>query len=149
MKDKISIQRVALLHPKFIPQITKFIEDKENEFGITLRVSQGIRTMDEQAALYAQGRTTKGNIVTYSPTGSSYHNYGLAADLVIVKSDSTIDWNYDYSKLSENCLPLTWGGTFPHKDEDHFENRFGLNWREMLHRYTIKDFIPNTEFINI
>jgi hypothetical protein len=41
----------------------------------------GRRTMEEQAALYAKGRTDgSSKIVTKAKPGESYHNYGLAFD---------------------------------------------------------------------
>lgn len=145
-----TIQRVALLHPKFIPIITAFIDDVESFTGYPWLVDQGLRTFPEQAALYAQGRTVPGNIVTYSPPGTSYHNWGVAVDQVPV-INGIIDWKYDYSKLRPLAIKhgLGMGLDFPHPDYDHFENRFGLNWRDMLHKYTIKDFIIGTQFINI
>jgi hypothetical protein len=41
--------------------------------------------MEEQAALYAKGRTSGGRIVTKAKPGQSYHNYGLAFDWVPIK----------------------------------------------------------------
>ena len=38
------------------------------------------RSPDEQAKLYAQGRTEPGVIVTYAKPGLSFHNYGIASD---------------------------------------------------------------------
>lgn len=40
----------------------------------------GRRLFEEQDALYAQGRTTPGPIVTAASGGLSFHNYGLASD---------------------------------------------------------------------
>lgn len=151
MNDKISETRIAALHPKVRQIFTSFIEDAENEFGITLRVSEGYRSIAYQNSLYAKGRTTAGKIVTNARGGSSYHNYGLAIDLVELK-DGKINWDFDYSKL----LPLarkynlTWGGTFKNIiDKPHYEITFGNNWRTLLKKYGEKDFIPNTEYVNI
>ena len=41
--------------------------------------------MEEQAMLYAQGRSRPGKIVTQAKPGQSYHNYGLAFDWVPLK----------------------------------------------------------------
>ena len=57
-------------------------------------VTQGLRTYAEQDALYAQGRTVPGEIVTNAAAGYSWHNFGNAVDLV--PEDITIgqpDWN--------------------------------------------------------
>jgi hypothetical protein len=40
----------------------------------------GLRTIEEQEKLYAQGRTTKGPIITNSKPGFSFHNFGCASD---------------------------------------------------------------------
>jgi len=59
----------------------------------------GRRTMEEQAALYAIGRSAPGKVVTKARAGESYHNYGLAFDWVPLKpapKDPTmlvVDWD--------------------------------------------------------
>lgn len=50
--------------------------------GIEIRVVQALRSWSQQDALYAQGRTVPGRIVTNCPGGYSYHNFGMAADCV-------------------------------------------------------------------
>jgi peptidoglycan L-alanyl-D-glutamate endopeptidase CwlK len=52
---------------------------------ITPLIYCGRRTMEEQAALYAKGRTSGGRIVTKARPGESYHNHGLAFDWVPIK----------------------------------------------------------------
>lgn len=42
--------------------------------GISILLICTFRSMDEQAVLYAQGRTTPGKIVTNAKPGKSYHN---------------------------------------------------------------------------
>ena len=81
MKDLVTVQRVALLHPIYIPPFTAFIDEIENVTGRIFRVVQGLRTWAEQQALWNQGRTTPGKIVTHAQGGQSWHNYGLAAEL--------------------------------------------------------------------
>lgn len=154
MKDPKSIPVIAKLHPNVRETFTGFIEEAENALGITLRVVQGLRTFAEQDAIYAQGRTKPGKIVTWSPAGASYHNYGLAIDVCPLKPDhSALDWSYDFMKLLpfSDKHSITAGLNFPagKKDPDHFELKLGLNWRELLHRYQAKDFIPGTEYVNI
>jgi hypothetical protein len=48
----------------------------------------GRRTMEEQAALYAKGRTAGGKIVTKARPGESFHNHGLAFDWVPLKQSA-------------------------------------------------------------
>jgi peptidoglycan L-alanyl-D-glutamate endopeptidase CwlK len=48
------------------------------------RFAYTLRTFAEQDGLYAQGRTKPGSIVTNAKGGQSYHNYGLAIDIVLL-----------------------------------------------------------------
>ena len=58
-----------------------------------------LRTLKEQDDIYAQGHTKKGEIVTDAKAGQSYHNYGLAVDIVMLLDKDgngtyeTADWN--------------------------------------------------------
>jgi peptidoglycan L-alanyl-D-glutamate endopeptidase CwlK len=79
--DAISEARLKDVHPL----LAQRIRDIANELGrqdIYIRVVQGLRTVKEQDALYAEGRTLPGEIVTNCPGGHSYHNYGLAVDVM-------------------------------------------------------------------
>lgn len=151
MKDQISIDRIKLLHPKVRNTFTAFVTDAENALGITLRVVQGLRTIEEQNGLYAQGRTAPGKKVTNAKGGSSYHNYGLAIDVAELK-DGAINWKFEYEKLLPFAAKygLGWGGHFKKiVDQPHFELTYGLNWRTLLDRYNKKDFIAGTKYVNI
>jgi len=61
----------------------------------------GRRTMEEQTALFAIGRSAPGKVVTKARAGESFHNYGLAFDWVPLKpapKDPTmlvVDWEDD------------------------------------------------------
>jgi peptidoglycan L-alanyl-D-glutamate endopeptidase CwlK len=79
--DNVSEQRLSQVHPQ-LAAITRQLADGLAAKGIYVRVVEGLRTWEEQDALYAQGRTTPGKIVTNAAGGSSYHNYGQAVDLV-------------------------------------------------------------------
>ena len=58
--------------------------------GVEFMVVEGLRTKQRQQQLYAQGRTSKGPIVTW--TLNSKHIDGLAVDLAPVVNGN-IDWN--------------------------------------------------------
>jgi peptidoglycan L-alanyl-D-glutamate endopeptidase CwlK len=92
--DTISEQRLAQVFPGLASKIQQLAAQLEDE-GILIRVVQGLRTVEEQDALYAQGRTAPGKIVTNCRGGNSYHNFGLAVDCVpSVPGDTYIpDWN--------------------------------------------------------
>ena len=55
--------------------------EKVKAAGVTALVTCTSRTSKEQAALYAQGRTTPGKKVTNAKPGQSFHEYGVAIDL--------------------------------------------------------------------
>ena len=73
------------LHPAVKQATIKLISDCYDR-GIYIRITQGLRTIAEQNALYAQGRTTKGNVVTNAKGGYSWHNFGYAIDFVLNQS---------------------------------------------------------------
>lgn len=170
MRDKVSISRVQALHPKVRDEVAILIDKVELGFPINLavRVVQGYRTIDEQNALYAQGRTKPGNIVTKAKGGSSYHNYGLAIDFAILidkdgngsydelswdikkdnDKDGTADW-LEVVKVFEGA-GWEWGGKWSSiKDYPHVQKTFGYSWRQLLDKYNSGDIIPGTKYVNI
>lgn len=154
MRDPSNITRINLLHPKVANLFRQFIEKAEEQLNITVFVVSTLRSFEEQQAEYDKGRTKPGAVVTWSPPGSSYHNYGLAADICPFKHEAQgLDWHYDFSKLAPIAAEfgITWGGNFPalKKDADHFENKMGYNWRDLLHKYHMRDFIPGTNYVNL
>lgn len=65
---------------------------KCDEAGIDVIITSTYRDHEAQAALYAQGRTTAGKIVTKAKPGTSWHNWRLAFDFApIVNGKAT--WN--------------------------------------------------------
>lgn len=100
-----------------------------------VRVTHTLRTMDEQAHLYAQGRTLPGPIVTKAKPGQSAHNYGMAFDICFVGAvpyPEATDPRWHALGILGEELGLSWGGpngkgdrfTF---DRPHFER---AGWRE-------------------
>ena len=82
------------LVPDFGAKISQLLQATEGITGRVWIVTAGRRTLTEQRAIYAQGRTKPGKVVSNAPAGSSAHNYGLAADLAPMTADGkTIDWN--------------------------------------------------------
>lgn len=97
--------------------------------GTFLCVYQGLRTAEQQNALYAQGRTTPGHIVTNAKAGYSNHNYGLAIDVVpyLAGDGGALNWNpkteqYQAMVTALKAQGLEWGGDWTHfPDMDHFQ----------------------------
>ena len=48
--------------------------------AIDVIITSTYRDLESQAALYAQGRSTPGNVVTNARPGQSFHNYRVAFD---------------------------------------------------------------------
>lgn len=67
-----SLGRLHTCHPLLITLFERAIARPDLPSDMT--VVFGRRTMEEQAALYAQGRTVPGEIVTYKRPGESKHN---------------------------------------------------------------------------
>jgi peptidoglycan LD-endopeptidase CwlK len=91
--NAISQARLALVYPGLASLITQM----QQMLGFDIEVTQGLRTWAEQDALYAQGRTTPGEIVTHAAGGFSWHCFGMAVDLV--PEDITPgqpDWNLSH-----------------------------------------------------
>ena len=75
---------ITLCHPRLQVLATKLIEECAKQ-GLQIKIGETLRTTAEQDALYAQGRTKPGNIVT-NAKGSSYksqHQWGIAFDFYL------------------------------------------------------------------
>jgi len=125
---------LSQLHPKVKELAEKHIA-KCKEAGISLLVYCTYRSIKEQDALYAQGRTKAGKKVTNAKGGQSYHNYRVAYDCGPVVGGN-VAWNRNdlFKKIGEigESLGLTWGGHFKSiTDLPHFQYTGGL---------TLKDF---------
>lgn len=62
-------------------RVLAFIDACKAE-GIDLLITSTYRDAESQDALYAQGRTAPGKIVTNAKAGESFHNYRCAVDVV-------------------------------------------------------------------
>lgn len=115
--------------------------------GITVQISAGYRSLEEQANLYGQGRvySYKGKnysnlaktIVTNAKPGQSYHNYGLAIDFFIVSEDGrraiwTVNEKWQRVAAIGKSLGFKWGGDWSSsKDYPHLEMTGGLSYTQL------------------
>ncbi|ASS95631.1 M15 family metallopeptidase [Peribacillus simplex] len=115
--------------------------------GITVQISAGHRSLEEQAALYGQGRVYSYNgknysnlakpIVTNAKPGQSYHNFGLAIDYFIVSDDGkraiwTVDSKWQRVAAIGKDLGFKWGGDWSSfKDYPHLEMTGGLSFTQL------------------
>jgi len=128
--SKQSIARLSGVHDDLRNVVMRAIEITSQDFAVTC----GLRTQKEQMALYEQGRTTPGAIVTWTRT--SRHMSGRAVDLV----PYPVDWNtpskFDaiadamFAAAAELGVKLRWGADWDNdgnrrekgeSDSPHFE----------------------------
>ena len=124
---------VKQLHPELQKKITELKElCKKN--GITIGISECLRTVAEQDALYAKGRSEAGSVVTNckGSTSSSMHQWGMAFDFYLIMDvdgdGKTSDDAFNNAtklfdkvgKLGES-IGLEWGGSWKSKDKPHFQ----------------------------
>ena len=121
--DKYTNERIQKLHPIVRKRTIEFINRSEKKLGIQLRVFSAYRSFEEQNELYAKGRTAPGNIVTYAQAGESYHNFGLAIDVVEIVNNKAVWKNPNWPKIGKigESLGFTWGGRWKMKDLPHFQ----------------------------
>lgn len=90
--EALNHARLGLLYPPLIGKANLFIADCE-ACGVKILITQGLRTFAEQNALYAEGRSAPGKIVTNAKGGQSYHNFGLAFDIVPIDANGNPIWD--------------------------------------------------------
>ena len=128
--DKNSLALLQGVDETLVNVVKRAIEISEVDFSVL----EGVRTLERQRELYAQGRTAPGKIVTW--TMKSKHIEGKAVDLV----PYPLDWNDldKFNKIKEAMFQaareldvnLRWGadwdgdGNYREKgeyDSPHFE----------------------------
>lgn len=133
---KKNLEKIKLLHPAIRNKVIDFFNQAAKE-GMNLILVSGLRDWKEQQALYDQGRTKPGKIVTNSKPGYSFHNFGLAFDVAGVKGKA-LDYNLDWKKLEKigNSLGLVWGGNFKSLvDKPHWEFHGGYTLAQLRTLY--------------
>lgn len=117
---------ITLCHPRLQVLAAQLVEECRGQ-GLKIKIGETYRTVAEQDALYAQGRTTPGNIVTNAPGSSysSYHQWGTAFD--IFRDDGQGAYNESGSFFEKAGaiganLGLEWGGNWKSiVDKPHFQ----------------------------
>jgi peptidoglycan L-alanyl-D-glutamate endopeptidase CwlK len=156
MKDQVTLDRIKLLHPKLRDEVIKMYDEIVAALSgsAMCRFAYTLRTFAEQDALYAQGRTKAGAKVTNAKGGQSYHNYGLAIDIVLlvdkdkngtyesaswdIKTDFDGDGKADWMEIVTifKRYGFEWGGDWKFNDAPHFQKTFGKSINELaeLHK---------------
>lgn len=119
------------LHPDLQSKLDKILAAMRL-LGFELVVTQGVRTTAQQQALYAQGRTAPGKVVTNADGVKNKSNhqlkadgYGHAVDVAFrvngkISWDEKLPWKL-YGEMAKS-LGLVWGGDWVSiKDKPHVE----------------------------
>jgi peptidoglycan L-alanyl-D-glutamate endopeptidase CwlK len=162
--DKPTIDRIKLLHPKLREEAGLIYQEiKAALTGKAIcRFTHTLRTFAEQDALFnARPQVTKAR------GGKSYHNYGLAIDIVLlVDKDKngtfeTASWDvktdFDQDKLADwqeivaifKRYGWEWGGDWKFYDAPHFQKTFSKSIVDLLKLHTNKKFIPGTTYVDL
>jgi len=124
----INSRKIEDLHPHVALLCRKFIEQCK-EAGVDVLVTSTYRDHESQNALYAQGRTAPGKIVTKAKGGQSFHNHKVAFDVVPLVNGKAI-WNDEglWRKIGQigQEVGLEWGGNWKFQDKPHFQYTGGL-----------------------
>jgi peptidoglycan LD-endopeptidase CwlK len=138
LADERSERNIATLLPQVQPFARALIESAA-AIGIAIKVISGTRTYEEQNALYEQGRTKPGRVVTNARGGYSNHNFGIAFDIGVFEGGRYLDESPAYKAVGAigMKLGLEWGGNWKTiQDEPHFQLRPAwardLSERDML-----------------
>jgi peptidoglycan L-alanyl-D-glutamate endopeptidase CwlK len=138
--DSRSEKNIATLVPNAQRKAREWLR-KCREAGINVKIICGTRTYEEQATLYAKGRTESGKKVTNARPGYSWHNFGVAWDYVVFDEGGQPLWD---SPLMERCgrigeeIGLEWGGSWKQfVDKAHLQIDMGISLAEARER--VKD----------
>jgi len=140
LADERSERNIATLLPQVQPLARALIESAA-AIGIAIKVISGTRTYDEQNALFEQGRSKPGRIVTNARGGYSNHNFGIAFDIGVFEGGRYLGESPAYKAVGAigMKLGLEWGGNWKSiQDEPHFQLRPA--WaREMSERNMLSE----------
>ena len=105
--------------------------------GHDVRVLSGTRNYAEQDALYAQGRTAPGSIVTNARGGFSNHNFGIAWDVGVFVRGKYLTDGDEYTAISSlRPAGVEWGGNWNSiKDLPHYQVATGLSLAEVRRKF--------------
>ena len=142
VRSEVVMRGIDKLHPELQVCVNKFLEECKNQ-GLSVLVTETLRTQSEQEALYAKGRTEPGNIVTNARGYQSPHCWGVAFDFCRNKKG----WEYDNTdgffdkvgRIAETMFnnteyDLFWGGDFrtfvdkPHVEMKKYLPNNSTNW---------------------
>ncbi len=137
--DERTEKNLATLNPKvqalfraFFRKLIPFMA----AHGVVPKIISGNRTYEEQNALYAQGRTKPGKIVTNARGGHSNHNFQLAGDIGLFRNGEYLEESSLYRVAGPigESVGLEWGGRWEFSDEPHYQYKSGLTLAQLRDR---------------
>lgn len=123
------------LLPQVRERVQAFLDDCKVQ-GIDLLVTSTFRDAESQNALYAQGRTSPGKVVTNARAGQSFHNYRCAVDVVPIRNGKLVWDTKDavwqaIGKIGKD-QGLEWAGDWNRfKELAHFQYTGGLTLAQL------------------
>ena len=110
--------------------------------NVPILVTSTYRDGECQDAIYAQGRTTPGRIITNCRAGDSAHNYRVAFDFVPLDIKGQPDWNdqVKWRKCGDLAVRvgLEWGGSWSgFVDRPHCQFTGGKTVAELRMEYAL------------
>lgn len=131
----INSRKLEDLLPQVRSRVEAFLKAAD-EAGIDLLVTSTYRDNASQDALYAQGRTAPGRIVTNAKAGQSYHNFRCAVDVVPLRNGKPV-WDtkdpvwQTVGRLGK-AAGLEWAGDWKRfKEFPHFQYAGGLTLAQL------------------
>lgn len=123
--------------------------------GIDLLITSTYRDLEAQSALYSQGRTAPGKVVTNARAGQSFHNYRVAFDVVPLRDGKPVwgasgadgDLWVAIGKLGE-AQGMDWAGRWTHfRELPHFQFTGGLTLDDFRAGHTLAADVSMPAFL--
>lgn len=155
---------ISVLHPRLQEKISEFRNLCAKQ-GLLIGIGECWRSVEEQDALYAKGRTIPGNVVT-NARGKNYesmHQWYVAFDIYRMDRKDAFyngDGFFDRAGKIGQSIGLEWGGSWRKPDKPHYQlpdwgstaiklrvkystpEDFKLSWEEKEVRYNNINEVP-------
>lgn len=116
--------RLATVHPTLRDKVLLVLAEMDR-LGHPMTVTDAFRTTSQQLALYAQGRTRPGRIVTNADgvTHKSNHQSGRAVDCAFIDEKNQPIWEGPWDTYAEvaRAAGLNCGADWKNPDRPHVE----------------------------
>jgi len=143
------------LYPDFQVRVIRVLSNMKEYFNTEMRLTEGLRSHERQLKVWSQGReiingawvvTNPKLVVTHAMPGTSFHEYGIAADFCFKGPDpypnpedldpfrakhAALLW--DQFATTAKGFGLEWGGNWSSKsiDRPHLQLTYGLTLKDL------------------